>query len=119
MSETVFQPIQGTPQVPGPEATELERRFLELASAWTRETAHQSSTRQMADHPAYLEIVRMGPKVVALIFKELERNPGFHWFHALRDIIGSGPEIPAAARGKLRPVTDAWLRWGKEHGICW
>src|SRR5712691_3370577 len=94
-------------------------KFLELANTWTRETVYLSSTQQMAKHPAYLEIVRMGTMVVPLIFKELERAPGFRWFHALRDILGAGPEIPTEARGKLGPVTDCWLCWGKEHGISW
>jgi hypothetical protein len=108
--------MSGTPSAP---ASDLERKFLTLAETWTRETAHLSSTRQMAEHPAYREIVSLGRPVVALIFKELVREPGFHWFHALRDIIGSGPEIPTEARGRLRPVTECWLHWGKEHGIAW
>ena len=98
-------------------ASDLERRFLTLAETWARETAHLSSTRQMAEHPAFREIVSLGQPVVPLIFKELEREPGFLWFQALRDIIGSGPDIPTEARGRLRPVTECWLRWGKEHGI--
>ena len=119
MSETLIQPIQSSPPLPAPTTTELERKFLELASTWTRETVYQSSTLQMAKHPAYQEIVHMGMLVVPLILKELEHAPGFRWFHALRDITGSGPDIPTEARGKLRPVTDCWLRWGKEHGISW
>jgi len=100
-------------------ASDLERKFATLAETWTRGTAHLSSTRQMAELPAYREIVSLGQAVVPLIFKELEREPGFQWFHALHDILGSGPEIPSEARGKLRPVTECWLRWGKEHGITW
>ncbi|MGH7137190.1 MAG: hypothetical protein ACREHD_15720 [Pirellulales bacterium] len=70
-----------------------------------------SSTQQMAEHPAFGEIVSMGRPAIPLIFKELVREPGFHWLQVLRDIIGSGPEIPAEARGRLRPVTECWLRW--------
>jgi hypothetical protein len=88
-----------------------------LAETWTRETAHLSTTRQMAECPAYREIVSLGQPVVPLIFQQLVREPDFRWFHALRDLLGSGPEIPTEARGKLEPVTDCWLRWGKEHGI--
>jgi hypothetical protein len=99
-------------------ASDLERKFLTLAETWARETAHLSSTRQMAEHPAYRDIVSLGQPVVPLIFKQLVREPDFRWLHALRDIIGSGPEIPTEARGRLRPVTECWLRWGKEHGIA-
>jgi hypothetical protein len=100
-------------------ASDLESKFLTLAERWTRETAHLSSTRQMAAHPAYREIVSLGQPVVPLIFKELVRDPGFHWFHALRDIIGSGPEIPTEDQGRLRAVMECWLRWGNQHGIAW
>ena len=117
MSNTVSQPVSDSPTPPAP-ASDLERKFLALSETWTRETAHLSSTRQMAEHPAYREIVSLGRAVVPFIFKELVREPSFHWFHALRDILGSGPEIPADARGRLRPVTECWLRWGKEHGIA-
>jgi hypothetical protein len=116
MSKTLPQSASG-PSVPP--APDLEKKFQTLAETWTRETAHLSSTRQMAEHPAYREIVSLGQPVVPLIFKELAREPDFRWFHALRDLIGSGPEIPTEARGRLRPVTECWLRWGKEHGIAW
>lgn len=118
MSETLSHPVSGSSPLPG-HPPELERTFLALADTWTRETGHLSSTRQMAAHPAYREIARLGLPVVPLIFKELVREPGFHWFHALREILGSGPEIPTEARGRLRPVTDRWLRWGKAHDISW
>jgi hypothetical protein len=114
MSKTFSQPVSGSSP-----SSDLERKFLTLADTWVRETTHSSSTRQMAEHPAYREIVSLGPQIVPLIFKELVREPGFHWFHALREIIGSGPEIPTEARGRLQPVTECWLRWGKEHGISW
>jgi hypothetical protein len=113
MSKAISQPVSG----PSP-APDLERRFVALAEIWNRETAHFSSTRQMAEHPAYREIVSLGPAVVPVIFKELVREPGFHWFHALREILGSGPEIPPEARGRLGLVTACWLRWGKEHGFA-
>lgn len=116
MSKALSHSMSDAPPAP---LSDLERKFLTLAETWTRETAHLSSTRQMANHPAFQEITSLGRPVVPLIFKELVREPSFHWFHALRDIIGSGPEIPAEDRGRLRPVTECWLRWGKEHGITW
>jgi hypothetical protein len=116
MSKTLSHSLSTPASAP---ASDLERKFLTLMETWTRETTHLSSTRQMGEHPAYREIVSLGRPVLPLIFKELVREPGFHWFHALRDIVGSGPEIPADARGKLRPVTECWLLWVKEHGITW
>lgn len=107
MSKTLSQSTSGPSSTSAPD---LERRFLALAETWTRESAHLSSTQQMAEHPAFREIVSLGRPIVPLIFKELLRDPGFHWFHALRDILGSSPEIPSEARGKLRLVTECWLR---------
>src|SRR5262249_39399692 len=118
MSKALSQPMSGS-SPSSDSASDLESKFLRLAATWIRETAHLSSTRPMAEPPAYRGIVALGRQVVPLIFKELVREPGFHWFHALRQIIGSSPEIPPEARGRLRPVTDCWLRWGKEHGISW
>ena len=112
MSKAISQPISGSSLAP-----DLERKFVALAETWNRETAHLSSTRQMTEHPAYREIVSLGRAVVPMIFKELVREPGFHWFQALREILGSGPEIPSEARGRLGLVATHWLRWGKEHGI--
>lgn len=81
-----------------------------LADTWNRETAHFCSTRQMAERPACREIVSLGRPIVPLILRELVREPGFHWLDALREILGSGPEIPTDARGRLGPVTERWLR---------
>jgi hypothetical protein len=118
MSKTISHPVSGSSPFPDLPSG-LERKFRTLADTWTQETSHLSSTRQMAEHPAYREILSVGQPVVPLIFKEMVREPGFHWFHALRELIGSGPEIPSETRGRLRPVMECWLRWGKEHGISW
>jgi len=61
MSKTLSDSISGQLSAP---ASDLERKFLTLAGTWTRETAHLSSTRQMAEHPAYREIVSLGRPVV-------------------------------------------------------
>ena len=71
----------------------------------------------MAEHTAYREIASLGRPIVPLILGELVREPGYHWFHALREILGFGPEIPSDARGRLDLVAECWLRWGEEHGI--
>jgi hypothetical protein len=116
MSKAISEPVPGSS---GADVSDLQHKFVTLADTWNRKTTHFSSTRQMAECPAYREIVSLGRPVVPLIFRELVREPSFRWFHALRDILGSGPEIPAEARGKLGLVTERWLRWGKELGIYW
>ena len=91
-----------------------EQRFAVLAARWYQETAALSSVSQIAMHPAYQEIIGMGPDVVPLILHELQKKPG-HWFWALRAITGEDPVEPEQ-RGKIREMTAAWVRWGKERG---
>ena len=66
-------------------------------------------------HPAYQQIIGMGPAVVPLLLRELEREVD-HWFWALKAITGADP-VPPASRGKVREMAEAWLRWGREQGL--
>jgi hypothetical protein len=95
----------------------LEEKFHRLAAEWHRAVAHHSSSSVRNNHPAYQEIIRMGPAVVPLLLRDLAEN-GNHWFWALKSITGDTP-VPDEARGKIDQVTEAWLRWGKEHGYQW
>jgi hypothetical protein len=97
--------------------TDIAARFAELAETWRRETAVISSTTEMAMHPAYQQIIGMGPAAVPLILRELEERPA-HWFWALKAITSADPVQPED-RGRLRQMTQAWLEWGKEHGYVW
>jgi hypothetical protein len=58
-------------------------------------------------HPAYQQIIGLGPAGVPLLLRELEREPD-HWFWALRAITGEDP-VPEEARGRLREMAAAWL----------
>jgi hypothetical protein len=53
---------------------QLEQRFRTLAAEWDEETGHLSSITQMARHPAYQQIIGMGPAVVPLLLRDLERT---------------------------------------------
>ena len=52
---------------------------------------------EIADHPAYREIIAMGEPAIGLILAELETRPD-HWFEALRALTGEDP-VPPEARG--------------------
>lgn len=91
----------------------LERRFIELAEQWHRETDFYSMSWQICDHPAYLEIIAMGEVALPWILRDLEDRGG-QWFQALREITGQSP-ISAADRGRIPKMTAAWLRWGEEN----
>lgn len=99
-----------------PAASELEQRFLELAAQWRDETGGYSVIQQMTRHPAYREIVAMGPVAVPWILRDLEANGGF-WWHALGEITGEDPvgERTGINHDEMR---DAWLRWGRGRSFA-
>lgn len=100
----------------GPAPT-LEEKFHQLAAIWRAETCYLSSTTAMVNHPAYQEIIDLGPAIVPLVLRELEQRPA-PWFSALRALTGADPMDPAD-RGKIRKIAAAWLRWGKANGYQW
>ncbi len=100
-----------------PLATDVEERFQRLASIWKAERGPTSSITAIATHPAYQQIIGMGPAVIPFILRELERELD-HWFWALKAITGEDP-IPPESRGKMRAMAEAWLRWGRERGYTW
>ncbi len=95
----------------------LEERFQRLASTWIAETAVVSSSSDLVAHPAFQEIVGMGPAVIPLLLRELAKRSG-HWHRALRRITGVDPVAPED-RGNIDKAAETWLRWGKEQGYEW
>ncbi|HWY86113.1 MAG TPA: hypothetical protein VNX28_05285 [Gemmataceae bacterium] len=94
-----------------------EHRFSELVATWKRERGPHSSSARLAEHPAYQEIIRMGPEVVPLLLRELEREPD-HWFRALHVLTGANP-IPGESSGNVLKMAAAWLDWGRDQGYHW
>ena len=105
-------PATPSPTV-APEET-LPERFDRLAKTWRAETCYLSSTHDKVAHPAFQEIVRMGPPVIPLVLRELEKGSG-HWHQALYALTGEDPG-PGEGRGNIERMRNAWLRWGKEKG---
>lgn len=95
-------------------APQIAGRFAALSSQWKRETAHLSSVSEMVLHPAYQQIIGMGPAVLPLIVRDLRRELG-HWFWALRAITGENP-VSEDDAGNMRRMRDAWLRLADEEG---
>ncbi|MBI1902479.1 MAG: hypothetical protein HYS13_15360 [Planctomycetia bacterium] len=94
-----------------------EERFRILVQQWKQSRGPTSSTTQLAMHPAYQQIIGLGAPAVPLLLRELQREPD-HWFWALKAITGEDP-VPEESRGKLRHMADAWLQWGRAHGLSW
>lgn len=95
----------------------IEQCFDRLAARWREETSHLSSSTRMAAHPAYQEIIALGPPVVPSLLRELARQPD-HWFTALKAITGANP-VDLADRGRIDKMAQAWLRWGQMAGYQW
>ncbi len=111
MATTPVRPTSETP----PET--IEERFHRLAAAWHRDTDFLSSMDAAESHPAYQEIIRLGPAAVPLLLRDLAENHT-HWFGALEAITGVRP-APASAAGDIPRMAEAWLRWAQDNGYRW
>jgi len=96
------------------ESASMERKFQLLAKEWREETSHLSSMTKLVMHPKYQNIIGMGPAVLPILFRELQKKPD-HWFWALSAITEENPTNPEDA-GDLRKMSDAWLKWAREKG---
>ena len=88
-------------------------RFHTLKEKWENETAFLSSITEIATHPAYQQIIGMGPIAIPFILLEMHKFQG-HWFWALKSITGEDP-VPSESRGRINEMTEAWINWGMEQ----
>ncbi len=106
--------LPSLPREIAPERSLLER-FHRLAAEWKEQSHFLSNSAQMAMLRPYQRIIGMGPIAIPLILEELRREPD-HWFWALEAITEEDP-VPPEARGQVRRMAEAWVRWGEEQGI--
>ncbi|HJT32793.1 MAG TPA: hypothetical protein VJ783_12200 [Pirellulales bacterium] len=66
-------------------------------------------------HPAYQQIIGMGPAAVPCILSDLAEHGPNDWFWALTAITGENP-ISQEIAGNMKTMTEAWLRWGIAAG---
>jgi hypothetical protein len=101
---------------PFPSTSEtVEQRFRRLEAQWLADTAHHSSTTRIVRHPAFQEILRLGPAVIPYMLRDLEQRPRL-WVWALPDITGANPVAPADA-GNIGKMSAAWLQWARNSGM--
>jgi hypothetical protein len=86
--------------------------FKKNRDLWLVETSTYSSLTDIAMHPAYQEIIGLGPDVLPLIFRDLEEQPRF-WFWALAAITRHTPDHE---EGNFESARHAWLEWAREQG---
>ena len=91
---------------------ELEAHFKTIVEKWNKDTRHTSSLTKMITHPTYARIIEIGPKVLPLLFRELNERPN-HWLVALNAITR---EDPAPAGSTFGEAVQAWLAWGRDRG---
>jgi hypothetical protein len=105
--------LPGPRPIPIPDG-ELADRFQTLAERWREETQFHSSIASLFMHPAYQEIIGLGPEALPLILEDLATTRS-DWFWALRAISGENP-VPAEERGQIGKMTERWLEWGHTRG---
>lgn len=88
--------------------------FARLNREWRAEVRFVSSTTKRVLHPAYQQIIGLGPAAIPYILRELESRGG-HWAWALTAIVREDP-VPADAAGDVARITNAWLEWGRREG---
>jgi hypothetical protein len=107
-----------TPLPATPPAESVDQRVARLLARWRQETAYLSSSTRITGHPAYQEIIALGTAALPALFRDLEQTGDGHLSKALATITGAHP-VPAADRGQIRRIAEAWLRWARENGCQW
>lgn len=87
-------------------------KFASLKEWWDRDTALVGSVLDRFMHPAYQQIIGLGPTALEDILRALADEPD-HWFWALSAISG---EDPAAGTETFDEARELWLAWGRERG---
>lgn len=95
----------------------LKARFRHLDAIWRKETAYQSSSTRIKNHPAFQEVVSLGAAMLPLLLRDLQAGPSL-WVWALPEITGEDPVAPED-RGNIAKMSEAWLDWGARKGITW
>jgi hypothetical protein len=101
--------------IPATPVETIEQRVTRLLRTWRERTAYLSSSTQMTAHPAYEELIALGPAALPFLFGDLELTGDGHLSKAFSALTGAHP-VAAEDRGNIRKIADAWLRWGRENG---
>ena len=98
---------------PDEDRASLRKRFNALADEWIAATRLSSSVVETCMHPAYQQIIGLGPAVLPLVLEDMEQGE-LHWGWALRVLTGHDA---AEGAGTLPEARAAWTRWGREAGL--
>jgi hypothetical protein len=99
---------------PEPEAIDVEAEFQRLAEWWHRETGIHSDLTRKYEHPAFRQIVSLGPPVIPVLLREVQVRR--RWLiGALWDLTGADP-VPPEHVGFLDRMVADWTAWGRQNG---
>lgn len=91
--------------------------FEEASSALISDTEWASSLSDITQHTKFSEIVSMGEHALRIMLQRMKGGEShLQWFPALKRIAGEDP-VPVEVRGKITPMTNAWVGWGNEKGL--
>lgn len=97
-----------------PDVSESKSRFDRLVREWKSFESPSSSAMDLAMHPAYQQIIALGPIAIPWIIEELEKEPD-HWFWALHCLTGGVDPVPPSDRGDIAAMSAAWLKCAAEN----
>src|SRR5258708_25998210 len=107
-----------TPVPTTPAAETIDQRVTRLLGRWREETLYLSDSTRITNHPAYLELIALGPAALPSLFRDMEQTGDGHLSKALTAITGAQP-VPDYERGQMRKIAATWLRWAKDTGCQW
>lgn len=88
--------------------------FDTLTEQWEMDCMFSSSSTEMHMHPAYQQVIGLGPEVIPFVLRAM--NDGqFHWDHALRALTRDDP-VPEDSAGDMVKAQNSWMKWAQEHG---
>jgi hypothetical protein len=83
--------------------------FRFCMEALTDDVPLMQSSAEMIAHPAYLEIMKLGPKLIPLIFKEM-KNGSFAWNYAY-SVHRTGGAVPQCFTAYVFVIGKAFGQW--------
>lgn len=92
---------------------ELENIIENYYNKYVAETMFMSFT--VRNNENYKKIIESGTDVLPFLFSKLQEAPNFNLLSMICDISKADISIPEKMRGKLKPITEIYLQWGKEN----
>lgn len=92
-----------------------EQYFNKLADRFERDTSVYSFVCK--DHPCYITMKKMGERAIPFLLRKMRKE--ITWLMSvLWEVVKKEdwPEVLEENRGKIKELTEMWLKWGKEKG---